>query len=53
MTIERFFNNECDLTLEDILLSLVDDRIDTLVKQYYDNDRVNTITSQSERKVAA
>lgn len=49
MKVERIYANDSNLTFEDILLTLVDD----LVKEYYDQNRVNTATSHDERKNAA
>ncbi len=41
------------MSFEDILLTLIDDKIDRLLQEYYDGDRVNTATSHDERKNAA
>lgn len=48
MQIERKYNNETTLTLDDILMSLVDEKIDSLILEYYDNARVNTVASHNE-----
>ncbi|WP_161783603.1 hypothetical protein [Paenibacillus tyrfis] len=53
MQVERIFNYEGKLTFEEILLTLVHDKIDSLVHEYYPNDRVNTVASHDEGKIAA
>lgn len=45
MNIERYFNNQTNLTLQEIIQSLLEEKIDTLIDEYYYQDKVNTTTS--------
>lgn len=45
MKVERVFNINSNLKLEDIVNSLVDERIDNFIKKYYSDDEVNFATS--------
>ena len=51
MQIERIFNDKSELTLEDIILSLVDKKVDKLISNYYHPNKVSTTTSPIERDV--
>uniref|UniRef100_UPI003159B861 hypothetical protein n=1 Tax=Paenibacillus sp. FSL R7-0652 TaxID=2921687 RepID=UPI003159B861 len=53
MQIERIFDNNHYVTLEEIFLDLIDDKIDKLIRSHYDHNQVNTVTSHDERKNAA
>ncbi len=53
MQVERIFNNENKLSFEDIIQTLIDERVDSLIRSYYDRNQVNTVTSHDERKNAA
>lgn len=53
MKVERIFNNEYKLSFEDIIQTLIDEKIDNLIGSYYDRTQVNTVTSYDERKNAA
>lgn len=53
MQIERIFNNENKLSFEDIMHALIDEKVDRLIRSYYDHNQVNTVTSHDERKNAA
>ncbi|MGM7724081.1 hypothetical protein [Metabacillus sp. Hm71] len=50
MKIERIFNEESNITLQDTLKSVIDEFIDRLVDTYYSQDKVNTTTSHAEGK---
>ncbi|MCM3024187.1 hypothetical protein [Heyndrickxia ginsengihumi] len=45
MTLERIFNNHTSTTLEDIIQSIVNEKIDALISEYYDNSIVNSTDS--------
>ena len=49
MKIERIFNEESSITLEDILQSILNEKIDSLIKEFYDNNKVNS-TDSSDKK---
>lgn len=49
MKIERIFNKESSITLEDILQSILNEKIDSLIKEFYDNNKVNS-TDSSDKK---
>lgn len=46
MKIERVFNPEDKLSIQDILQSIIQEEIDKLVNEHYDRCKVNTATSQ-------
>lgn len=48
MNIERCFNNHTSLTLQQIIQSLIEEKIDTLIAEYYYQDKVNTTTSHKK-----
>lgn len=50
MNIERIFNEQTNVTIHDIIQSLVEEKIDLLIKEYYHQDKVNIATSHLERK---
>lgn len=49
MTLERIFNNQSPITLEDIFKSILNEKIDTLIKEFYDNTKVNSTDSSNEK----
>ncbi|WP_363550385.1 hypothetical protein [Caldifermentibacillus hisashii] len=49
MTIERIFNNQSTITLEDIIQSILNEKIDSLIREFYDNNKVNS-TDSSDKK---
>ncbi|MGE8081633.1 hypothetical protein [Peribacillus loiseleuriae] len=50
MEIERFFNENTNITFQDTLNSLINEQVDRLVSIYYSQDKVNTTTSHAEGK---
>ncbi|MGE8203054.1 hypothetical protein ACQKP0_00600 [Heyndrickxia sp. NPDC080065] len=52
LKVERIFNGESKISFEEIILSLVDKKIDRLVDDYYHQNKVN-IASHEERNVSA
>lgn len=48
MTPERIFNDQSPITLEDIYKSILNEKIDALIKEIYDN-KVNS-TDSSDKK---
>jgi hypothetical protein len=46
MKIERMFNTESNLSLQDVIQSIIKEEIDRLVVNYYDQCKVNTATSK-------
>lgn len=50
MEIKRVFNESTNTTIQDIIQSLIDAKIDTLIDEYYYQDKVNTTTSHAEGK---
>jgi ferritin-like protein len=50
MIIERFFNEDTNVTIQDIIQSLIEEKIDSLIEEYYYQDKVNTTTSHVEGK---
>lgn len=50
MDIKRVFNESTNTTIQDIIHSLIDAKIDTLIDEYYHQDKVNTATSHAEGK---
>ncbi|MBV7508897.1 hypothetical protein KW850_27220 [Bacillus sp. sid0103] len=50
MEIERIFNENTNITFQDIINSLINEKIDRIVNIYYSQDKVNTTTSHVERK---
>jgi len=52
MIIERIFNNESSTNLEDIFQSILSEKIDALISEFYDNNKVNSTDSNEEEKVA-
>lgn len=50
MTVERIFDPNSNLSIEDIFYALANERVDSLIQQYYDHSQVNTSTSHSEGK---
>ncbi|HWO74646.1 MAG TPA: hypothetical protein VNM69_01870 [Bacillus sp. (in: firmicutes)] len=53
MNVERIFNTDSNISFEDIILSLIEHKIDRLVDDYYHRNKVNTATSHKERNVSA
>lgn len=53
MKVERVFNNNSNITFEDIILSLIDKEVDRLIDDYYHQNKVNTATSHEEGDVLA
>jgi len=49
MTLERIFNNQSPITLEDIFQSILNEKIDALIKEFYDNTKVNSTDSSHEK----
>ncbi|SLL31596.1 Uncharacterised protein [Mycobacteroides abscessus subsp. abscessus] len=49
MTIERIFNNQSPITLEDIFQSILNEKIDALIKEFYDNTKVNSTDSSNKK----
>lgn len=52
MNLERIFNNQSPITLEDIFQSIVNEKIDALIKEFYDYNMVNSADSSKEEAVA-
>jgi SUMO ligase MMS21 Smc5/6 complex component len=52
MTLERIFNNTTSITLEDIFQSILNEKIDALINEFYDNNKVNFADSSKEEEVA-
>ncbi|MCU9614347.1 MULTISPECIES: hypothetical protein [Bacillaceae] len=50
MKIERIFNNESPITLEDIFTSILNEKIDDLIKEFYDNNDIETSTDSPKEK---
>ncbi|MED4533219.1 hypothetical protein [Metabacillus fastidiosus] len=50
MNIERIFNENTNITLQDAFNSMVNETIDSLLSIYYSQDKVNTATSHIEGK---
>ncbi|MFN7251514.1 MAG: hypothetical protein ACK4M9_12070 [Anaerobacillus sp.] len=48
MKIERIFNSEPSITLENILKSIINEKIDSLIAESYANDKVNSTVSSSK-----
>lgn len=48
MKVERIFNNEAPITLENLLESILREKIDSLVSNSYDNSMVNSTTSHTK-----
>jgi hypothetical protein len=42
MTPEIIFNNKTSITFEDIFHSILDEKIDTIIQEFYDNTKVNS-----------
>ncbi|WP_158560405.1 hypothetical protein [Paenibacillus contaminans] len=53
MQVERISNNDNKLSFEDIIQTLIDEKVDSLIGSYYDRTQVNMVTSHDERKNAA
>jgi hypothetical protein len=49
MQIERIFNTKSGMSFNDILQTIIDEKVDSLVKYQYDHNQVNTVTSHDER----
>lgn len=45
MKIERIFNYESTVTLENILKSILNEKVDTLIAEIYDKSKVNSTDS--------
>ncbi|WP_175618828.1 hypothetical protein [Virgibacillus halodenitrificans] len=52
MTLERIFNNKTTITLEDIFQSILNEKIDARIKEFYDYNKVNSADSSKEEEVA-
>lgn len=50
LIIERVFNESSNLTIEQAIQSLVEEKIDSLLEDYYHQGKVNTATSHVEGK---
>jgi hypothetical protein len=48
MKIERIFNSETSINLENILYSIINEKIDSLIAESYANDKVNSTVSSSK-----
>lgn len=54
MKIERIFNNQSSVTFKDIFQSIINEKIDTIVKEFYDNtDKVNSTDSSIKEEDVA
>ncbi|WP_445489849.1 hypothetical protein [Niallia sp. 03133] len=53
MKIERIFNNESTITLESILKSILNEKVDTLISKSYANNKVNSTDSATEGELVA
>ena len=53
LKVERIFDKDSKISFEEIVLSLVDKKIDRLVDDYYHQNKVNNTTSHDERNVSA
>lgn len=51
--VERIFDNDSKISFEEVILSLVNKKIDRLVDDYYHQNKVNIATSREERNVSA
>ncbi|MGG3716699.1 hypothetical protein [Heyndrickxia ginsengihumi] len=49
MTPERIFNDQSPITLEDIYKSILNEKIDALIKEFYDKNMVNSTDSSDEK----
>lgn len=49
MTIERIFNTKSPISLEDIFQSILNEKIDALIEEFYDSNKVNS-TDSSDTK---
>ncbi|WP_286230565.1 hypothetical protein [Neobacillus mesonae] len=50
MNIERVFNEQTNITIHEIIRSIVKEKIDSLIYDYYHQDKVNIATSHVEGK---
>ncbi|WP_175987056.1 hypothetical protein [Bacillus sp. Marseille-Q1617] len=50
MRIERIFNNQSPFTLEDIFQSILNEKIDALIKEFYDSNKVNSTDSSNKKE---
>lgn len=48
MNIERFFNEQSSMEIEELIQSIIEEKIDALISEYYDQYKVNTTTSHVE-----
>ncbi|WP_197023489.1 hypothetical protein [Heyndrickxia ginsengihumi] len=48
MTPKIIYDNESPITLEDIFKSIMNEKIDALIKEIYDNNKVNSTDSSNE-----
>lgn len=54
MKIERIFNNQSPVNLEDIFQSILNEKIDTIVKEFYANtSKVNSTDSSRKGEEVA
>lgn len=54
MKIERIFNNQSSVTFKDIFQSIINEKIDTIVKEFYDNtNKVNSTDSSIKEEDVA
>jgi len=53
MKVESIFNEESSTTIQEIIQSIINEKIDTLIKGYYDQFKVNTATSHVEGKIVS
>lgn len=50
MKVERIFNLNSNITIQELLQSVINEKIDTLINDYYHQIKVNTATSRVEGK---
>ncbi|MGG2093984.1 hypothetical protein AB1283_15155 [Bacillus sp. S13(2024)] len=48
MKVERIFNEDTNVTIRDIIQSLINEKIDTLISNYYHQNKVNTAASSEK-----
>lgn len=52
MKIERVFSTESHITIQDIIHSLINIKIDSVINKYYHQNKVNTAASSKKENVA-
>ena len=48
MKIERIFNDKSTITLESILISILNEKVDSLIAQTYSENKVNSTDSSTK-----